>query len=94
MNDYNDSFTLEGHNDTPMCGVNKLDCVAKIEEKMVEQTFFEDLKDVNSTERKCNCLPSCTSINYDVEISSAKFDSDKLFRALDIPFIRRQTVIE
>lgn len=30
----------------------------------------------------CNCLPSCTSISYDTEISQANFEFEKVFKAL------------
>lgn len=33
----------------------------------------------------CNCLPSCTSIAYDAEISQAKFDWKSTFIALESP---------
>ena len=64
-----------------MCGVTKLDCTDKIEEKMINQTFLERLNHIDMTDNSCNCLPACTSITYDLEISQAKFDYIKFFRA-------------
>lgn len=32
---------------------------------------------------RCNCLPSCTSINYDAEISQANYDWKQLLLAFE-----------
>lgn len=68
-------MTLTGDKNTPICGPGKLQCVGQIEEKIVNLTFLEHLSD--DSEKICKCLPSCTSIHYDVEISQAKFDFNK-----------------
>lgn len=36
-------------------------------------------------ELSCNCLPACTSITYDAEISQAPFDWTELFGAYNSP---------
>ncbi|XP_077285587.1 pickpocket protein 28-like isoform X2 [Arctopsyche grandis] len=36
--------------------------------------------------KQCNCLPACTSINYDVEVSQADFNWQKLFIAFKANF--------
>lgn len=36
-------------------------------------------------ETKCNCLPLCTSITYDAEISQARFNWEDLFKAFKNP---------
>lgn len=48
---------------------------------MAEKFFLNSLNGTDNDEQNCICLPSCTSINYDVVISSAKFDFQKYFRA-------------
>lgn len=83
-----------GDKNTSICGVQQLKCVAGIEEKMVQVIFLDSLHDVDSGENVCKCLPSCYSINYDIETSSAKFDSAKWMRAFDTPMIRSVTKIE
>ena len=32
---------------------------------------------------KCNCMPACTEISYDVETSQAKFSWDDTLKALN-----------
>lgn len=61
---------------------------------MVELTFLDGMTDFNSDQQTCNCLPSCTSINYDIELSSAKFDSAKWLHAFDTPDIRAYNIVE
>lgn len=38
-------------------------------------------KSIEHISNICNCLPACTSITYDAEISQAKFDAENLFKA-------------
>lgn len=71
------STTIKGHNDTLICGIAKFKCAAATETKMAELASLESLNDIDSTQQNCNCLPSCTSINYDVAVTSAKFDFDR-----------------
>ena len=49
---------------------------------MVEITFLDNLNDSEHIGKSCNCLPSCTSITYDIETSQTNFDWEKLFSAL------------
>lgn len=46
---------------------------------MVE-AFLESLYDIDSAKKRCNCLPACTSISYDYELSPSKYDQDYLRR--------------
>lgn len=64
-----------GNESTKICGTAKIDCY-----KQAQQTLFEeDIVDGLSNEkaklfrRKCNCLPSCTSIFYEAHVDRAKF---------------------
>lgn len=74
---------LKGDKDTPICGVAKHSCVAKVEKKLLKEAFLESSKDVDSVKKRCNCLPACTSINYDIELSPAEFNLDEFHRGLD-----------
>lgn len=80
-------FTIKGDKTTPICGAHKLKCVAAIEEEMMVKIFLDSLHDVNSEAQTCKCLPSCNSANYDIEISSTKYDSAKYFRAFELPLL-------
>lgn len=55
-----------------MCGIHKRPCLYEIEDKFSE---FE-ISESNNNEKKstsCDCLPLCTSIEYNVEISQADY---------------------
>lgn len=71
---------MKGHKDTPICGITKLECAFEIKAKIWEIDFLDKLKGVDDARQNCNCLPSCTSINYNIETSSVKFDFDKYLR--------------
>lgn len=72
-----------GDSNAPICGSNKTGCYNQAEDDML-QKFFKDGLDKTRIpdDSECNCLPSCTSIAYDAEISQAKFDWKALFAAL------------
>lgn len=81
------SFCIALQSTTPtailiFCGAAQLNCVVEIEAKMAELTFLDGLNGVDNAEQNYNCLPACTSnnYNYNIEISSAKFDFDKYYR--------------
>ena len=33
----------------------------------------------------CNCLPACTVVQYDVEVSPSNYEWKEMYRALQIP---------
>lgn len=66
--------------DTPICGAAKIPCYDASEDSLLKQDFIDGLSQVEAR-RGCNCLPSCTSITYDAEISQARFDWVSLFKA-------------
>lgn len=76
---------FKGNRSTPICGPMKIECYNDAEDRLLEKSFAEDLTNTASARTKCNCLPSCTSITYDAEISQAKFDWENLFLAYENP---------
>lgn len=52
----------------PICGPSSFKCTDDTEYYMTAEEF-DSLN--SSTKRVCNCLPTCTSITYDYEISQA-----------------------
>lgn len=71
---------LLGDSNTPICGASKIMCYNNAEDDLLKQDFVEGLTE-SKTKRGCNCLPACTSITYDAEISQANFDFVSLFNA-------------
>ena len=47
----------------------------------MEQGLGSYVKKEKRIEGECDCLPTCTSIQYDAEISQADYDWEKVFQA-------------
>lgn len=60
-------FTMPRHESTPVCGLQKLRCVDRVENEYAVRIMEKKAND-------CNCLPACQSISYDAELSMAKYD--------------------
>lgn len=73
---------FKGNPTTAICGSAKVDCYQASEVNLTRQTY---LNEVN-----CNCLPACTSITYDVEITQAKLKLDDFYHALDLSNITKE----
>jgi len=82
-------FSMPRAEGIPICGASKIECYNNAEDMLLGKQFSEGLHDsvVENVhgETQCNCLPACTSINYDAEISQADFDWDNLRHAHRIP---------
>ena len=59
---------------TPICSPEKVECVHEAL-VTVEETGFIDSR---TTETNCQCLPSCTHIEYPHEYSAVRLRSDLL----------------
>lgn len=73
-------------NNTRICNQTELECVVKAEELFLSKKVYVSLKFRSKSSNRgrtvCNCLPSCTSITYDTEISQARFEFEKVFTAM------------
>lgn len=79
-------FFLElGDNYAPICGAAKMACYNRAEDDLLKQDFMEGLTKTEKKKKGCNCLPACTSVTYDAEISQASFDWKSLFIAYKNP---------
>lgn len=67
-----------------MCGVSKMACYNNAEDDLQHDDFVRGLSGGSITQG-CNCLPACTSITYDAEISQAEFDWKEMFNAYKSP---------
>ncbi|XP_031638214.1 pickpocket protein 28-like [Contarinia nasturtii] len=76
-------FSMPRDRDTSICGFDKIKCFNDAEDKLLERQFEDGLKNERNAATGCNCLPACTSITYDAEISQAKFDWVGLFQAFN-----------
>lgn len=56
-----------------------------VDDDMDDETKAQKEK-LKNVAKQCNCMPACTSINYDVEVSQADFNWQKLFIAYKANF--------
>lgn len=68
----------------PICGARKIKCYNEAEDELLRNDFIDGVEKPK-TPKGCNCLPACTSVTYDAEISQAKFDWISLFNAYKSP---------
>lgn len=73
-------FHFSGGKDTKICGAAKISCYEEAEimlfDEKVARTKYD--KSISSFRHACNCMPACTSIDYDAEINNVKFDKEVL----------------
>lgn len=71
-----------GTDSTPICGASKITCYQNAEDELLSKNIRDNL---NRTVSDCNCLPTCTSIKYNTDISHSDFDFKSLFEAYGTP---------
>lgn len=57
-------YFLKGGEEMSLCGAGRLHCYREAEDELLRRTTMDE----------CNCLPACTSTDYNVEISEREFD--------------------
>ena len=64
-------FAMPFESSTEICGWKKQKCYAEVEARWIIETWNEYLQEDQSLndKKKCNCLPSCTSIEYSADVS-------------------------
>ncbi|KAL5291214.1 hypothetical protein ACFFRR_010555 [Megaselia abdita] len=70
-------FSMPRNKSIPVCGSNSMNCFKEAEYELLGLEFekaLETSKGLHRGETECNCLPACTSISYDAEISQADYD--------------------
>lgn len=76
-------YILDGSS-TPICGAAKVKCYNDAVDDLLKFNGYGDGND-QDINNNCKCLPSCTSISYDHEVSQAPFDYKSLFIAFKSP---------
>lgn len=70
---------------TKICNQSKVGCYNLAEDGLMESELSQSLESGSGENKRgktvCNCLPSCTSINYDAEISQADYEYLKVFNS-------------
>ncbi|XP_058985354.1 pickpocket protein 28-like [Musca domestica] len=68
-------FSMPRTSDMPVCAEDKIACCNEAEDKMLME--YSDDRDKDP----CRCMPSCTSLHYDMEISQSDFNEQYIFSA-------------
>ncbi|XP_073943360.1 pickpocket protein 28-like [Choristoneura fumiferana] len=68
-------FHMPHKNSSELCTAQKRACVTKAHDELASGSADEEMGET------CNCLPSCTSVQYDAEILKTTFDFKKDFIA-------------
>ncbi|KAJ6633490.1 Pickpocket protein 28, partial [Pseudolycoriella hygida] len=79
-------FSMPRTSETPICGASMIQCYHRAEDELLSQNIRNHIslsKSENSS--GCNCLPACTSIKYDTEVSHSDFDFKSIFEAYETP---------
>lgn len=61
---------------TRICGADDMDCCNRAQYEMLEKKLKQEIKgesDVD-TEKKCDCLPVCNSLEYDAGVTDVLFN--------------------
>ncbi|CAD6996199.1 unnamed protein product [Ceratitis capitata] len=77
-------FSMPRTLEMPICAENKIFCYDRAEDILLMREFRQGLKEfplnyLGTTE--CNCLPACTSLVYNTEISHGNFDLEDMLKA-------------
>uniref|UniRef100_A0A034WQE2 Sodium channel protein Nach n=1 Tax=Bactrocera dorsalis TaxID=27457 RepID=A0A034WQE2_BACDO len=70
-------FSMPHTPDTPVCGASNVKCINEAEDQLLLKEFNQGAESAGENVRgrtECDCLPSCTSIAYEAEISQSDFD--------------------
>lgn len=69
--------------DVPVCGISDIACYTAAQDELnvlqQKQTIQQSI-DPNAKD-SCNCMPACTSLEYNFEISRAVYDIEKTIQA-------------
>ncbi|XP_055838659.1 pickpocket protein 28 [Episyrphus balteatus] len=75
-------FSMPRSPHTPVCDEKKIHCYDLAEDDLLIHEFGEGLNDPNlidsEKKSKCNCLPSCTSLVYNTELSQGNYNMQKM----------------
>ncbi|CAO1422206.1 unnamed protein product [Diamesa tonsa] len=77
-------FSMPHENGTKICAYDEVSCYYKAESVWLLEELNNSIEKNSTNHHFCNCLPSCTSLEYDAEISQADFNSTEYFKAAGI----------
>jgi acid-sensing ion channel, other len=84
-------YFMPRDNQTEICNITRWRCVeksAKLYAKHMEKVWLYEYNEINNSLQNCNCLPFCTSITYDAELSTAKNKYNDLSKLIEEKFTK------
>ncbi|XP_065087743.1 pickpocket protein 28-like [Ochlerotatus camptorhynchus] len=66
-------FSMIRTQDMPVCETNQMLCMIHAEAELLEMGVVEE-DNKTSFYNKCNCMPACNSVDYEVEITQNEFE--------------------
>ncbi|XP_075167589.1 pickpocket protein 28-like [Haematobia irritans] len=75
------TFSMPRGPEIPVCGADKIICYRQAREQLLYHQFSVGHQD-GSEKDKCDCLPACTSLDYETEISEGSFSVENTLKAL------------
>ncbi|XP_058826840.1 pickpocket protein 28-like [Topomyia yanbarensis] len=67
-------FSMPRSNGTRMCSTWEMKCVLGAQPKLLKKYAQQRLKNLGNFAVPCNCIPSCTALLYDAEITQSTYD--------------------
>ncbi|CAO1421220.1 unnamed protein product [Diamesa serratosioi] len=68
-------FSMPHEKGTKICAYNQVSCYHKAEADWMLEELKNSIEKNSTNHHFCNCLPSCTSLEYDAEISQTNFNA-------------------
>ena len=69
-------FSMPRDENTPICGAGKIECYLDASIELSTKSAGEE-----EGQKDCKCLPACTSMQYDAELSQNSFEWENFIRA-------------
>uniref|UniRef100_A0A1I8Q523 Pickpocket protein 28-like n=1 Tax=Stomoxys calcitrans TaxID=35570 RepID=A0A1I8Q523_STOCA len=80
-------FSMPRFKDMPVCGEDKILCYSSAYNKLLVKQFKDGLASEDGLAHlpldDCNCMPACTSLEYETEISEGHFDLVNTLKAFN-----------
>lgn len=81
-------FTVcfSGENGTKICGIGKNSCVKRAEQVMHLGEVSEVFQDFQFDDVRCDCLPLCTDLSYNYQMSQIQWDWKETVKTMENQF--------
>lgn len=77
-------FSMPRTREVPICSEDKIHCYQRAREQLLLEKFLEGVHSIDqSSGIGCNCMPACTSLDYETEISEGNFDLVNTLKAFN-----------